>query len=1142
MSRVSAVVLFIAYGFSVGASCTVGQEAGLVNESAREIPVAYDVDLVVVGGSTGAVSSALAAAEAGASVFLAAPHPYLGDDMTATLQLWLEPDEDPTSPLARKIYNDKLVDSETPNRVPFTYEADTPSAEIHADKVPPKRLRDGKWSDAVSESVQYDRDTTIVVDLHSVQPVRRVRLMFYRRRGSSQSGSGFDVGCVEVYASDDKESWDKIKKLDNDQPFEPIGVLSLPLEIEARYLKLDVKIAKPHERMLLGELQIAGPEKSTGGDDDVSPTPPRPMHVKKVLDDALLDSGVQYLYSCLATGILRDDAGMPCGIVMANRAGRQAVVARQIIDATAHATVACMAGASFRDPTSTRRTVRRVVVGGEPRAGDGLQLRQPCTPYSMLAAHPATSRKGGYPVFEYTLQMESEQSYTALMRADQVARTRTYHPRQQYTSDVLFEIPMTSIMGRSKTESDRVEDLSIDVFQPADVERLFVLGGHADVSRSIAAELMRPVNLIEYGQQIGAVAAVEAKEQGRPSEVKLVGTPTSKPLVEGDVHEILQGARPTGHYPTISQNARAIPVLGKYDVVVIGGGTSGASAGIGAARQGAKTLVVEYLSGLGGVGTEGAIAKYYWGNRVGFTSTVLEGENGWEVEPKKEWFRRELLKAGGDIWFGSIGCGAFVNGARVRGAVVATPYCRGVVLANTVIDATGNSDVAVAAGAQCLYTDASEFAMQGTGLPGRRLGGAYNNTDFTIVDETDMLDVWHMFVYSKEKYPGTFDHGRLIDTRERRRIVGDHTITILDQLNERTYPDTVTRAWSNFDTHGYTVHPYFLLEHPEKKGIGVNIPFRAMLPEELEGMIVTGLGISAHRDAVPLIRMQPDIQNGGYAAGVAAAFASHAETSIRHIDIRRLQRHLVKMENLPETVLMEDDSFPLPDKAFAAAVEKLPEGRGAAVILTDPARALPLVRAAYQDAQGPARLVYAQTLAILGADDGVEDLIAAVKEKGQWDEGWNYRGMGQFGTALSPLDVLVIQLGMTKDQRAIPVILEKTALLDAADEFSHHRAVGRALELLAHPAGARPLAVLLGKDGMTGYVHSSVQVAKRRGADGGTNAVKPRRESLRELLLARALYRCGDYQGLGQRILSAYTKDLRGHLARHASAVLAEGE
>ena len=59
---------------------------------------------------------------------------------------------------------------------------------------------------------------------------------------------------------------------------------------------------------------------------------------------------------------------------------------------------------------------------------------------------------------------------------------------------------------------------------------------------------------------------------------------------------------------------------------------------------------------------------------------------------------------------------------------------------------------------------------------------------------------------------------------------------------------------------------------------------------------------------------------------------------------------------------------------------------------------------------------------------------------------------------------------------------------------------------------------------------------------GGTNAEQTRRESLRELMLARALYRCGDDNGVGEKILREYTQDLRGHLARHAQAVLEEGK
>lgn len=51
-----------------------------------------------------------------------------------------------------------------------------------------------------------------------------------------------------------------------------------------------------------------------------------------------------------------------------------------------------------------------------------------------------------------------------------------------------------------------------------------------------------------------------------------------------------------------------------------------------------------------------------------------------------------------------------------------------------------------------------------------------------------------------------------------------------------------------------------------------------------------------------------------------------------------------------------------------------------------------------------------------------------------------------------------------------------------------------------------------------------------------------RNNSLRELILGAALYRCGDVNGLGKEILTAYSKDLRGHYYRHASGVPKMGQ
>jgi hypothetical protein len=47
-----------------------------------------------------------------------------------------------------------------------------------------------------------------------------------------------------------------------------------------------------------------------------------------------------------------------------------------------------------------------------------------------------------------------------------------------------------------------------------------------------------------------------------------------------------------------------------------------------------------------------------------------------------------------------------------------------------------------------------------------------------------------------------------------------------------------------------------------------------------------------------------------------------------------------------------------------------------------------------------------------------------------------------------------------------------------------------------------------------------------------------RNSSLKELFWGRALFKCGDYNGLGKQILQNYSNDLRGHYARHASGVL----
>lgn len=966
-------------------------------QSAREIPVVHEVDVVVVGGSTGAVAAAVAASREGAKVFLAAPKTYLGEDMAATLRLWLEKDEKPAGDLAMKVYSD--------------------------------------WGETPT--------------------------------------------------------------------FDPV----------------------------------------------------RPLHVKKTLDEALLAAKVPYLFSAYATDVLRDAQGRPAGVVIANRAGRQAVTAKVIIDATARGWVARMAGAEFRPSTGGRQEFRRYVVGGAVKNEGGVKGRT--LPVVYRGDGTLKARTGpetaNVPVIEYTLSLEmADGSFQSFAKAEQAARDLTFDAGQLAAAEDLFQVPPDTLRAAgSATGTWRgVERLPVEVFQPRGMANVYVLGGTAMVSREMAAKLLRPVHLMAAGERVGAEAAKQALKAPAPAGVR-VAAGTGKPAVGGDVKEILTGLRPVDRgLATVPSVEQAVPVLGSYDVVVVGGGTGGAPAGIAAARAGSKVLVVEYLDGMGGVGTMGRIARYWWGYRGGFTNEVPgiqppagKGDNprfDWNPLHKSEWLRRTLREAGGEVWYGVMGAGALVEGKHVKGVVVATPGGRGVVLAKTVIDATGNADIAAAAGAPTVQSGAAELAVQGTGLPSINLGSGYTNTDFTITDETDAVDTWHMLVYAKNKYSTQFDMGQLIDSRERRRIVGDIEMSILDQMLERTYPDTVARAYSNFDTHGYTVDPYFLLEHPEKQGFPVDLPYRTFLPKGFEGILTIGLGMSVHRDALPLVRMQPDIQNHGYAMGLAAATAAKQNKTPRQIDLKELQKQLVQMEIIPQRALTDKDSFPLSNERIAEAIRDYAENhKNAAVILSHPEQASPLLREAYQKAQTDKdKLTYAMILAVLGDASGL-DTIASTLDAQPWDAGWRYTGMGQFGGALSPVDRYIVALGRTRDKRALPVILKKLEQLKPEAEFSHHRAIALALEMIGDPAAAAPLAKLLRDEEVAGWTVTDVDKARKM-SGLNVNETQSRGLSIRELALARALLKCGDHDGLGRAILERYAKDLRGHVARHAQAVLDE--
>jgi hypothetical protein len=149
--------------------------------------------------------------------------------------------------------------------------------------------------------------------------------------------------------------------------------------------------------------------------------------------------------------------------------------------------------------------------------------------------------------------------------------------------------------------------------------------------------------------------------------------------------------------------------------------------------------------------------------------------------------------------------------------------------------------------------------------------------------------------------------------------------------------------------------------------------------------------------------------------------------------------------------------------------------------------------------------------------------------------------MGQYGRSVSWVDSYMIALGRAKSTKALPVLLEKARELSVTNEFSHFRALSIALEGIGDPSAAPVLAELLNKKGISGF---SISMDNSKTAfpifatfkDATGN--KERTEVLIELSLARALYRIGDCNGLGEKILRAYARDPRGMYANHAKLVL----
>jgi hypothetical protein len=873
---------------------------------------------------------------------------------------------------------------------------------------------------------------------------------------------------------------------------------------------------------------------------------PEPLHVKKTLQNYLISNNVPFLLSSFVGGIITDSRNEIGGIVITNRSGEQIIKAKTIIDATENCIVARLAGAKFREITGKSYEFRYTVIGNKPVSG--LNFR----------SLPALVSNGkNYPVTEYAFkEAKNADTFSEYQKLEQTIRDKTWDADQVDSSDILFEIPATHVVCKTAkpVPFENAGQFPLEALQPKDTNRIFMLNGYAGVNFEDKETLLLPGNMIALGEKLGSFVADTAQKLGKVDSTRILSRNHPKSASEGIISN--KKTRPGNHLDTFKIELESLPILGTFENVIVGGGTAGACAAISSARYGANTLVIEYLHGLGGTGTMGLIGRYWVGFREGFTKEIDEqvvkmaspnhprqkkNASEWVKDWKMEWYRREIQKAGGSVWFGALVCGAVVDKNVVKGVIVSTPFGKGAVLAKNVIDSTGSADVAIAAGAAYEFVDASSVAVQGAGLPPVKLNDHYNNTDYTFTDDTDVQDVTRTFVTGTQKFNGIYDVGKLPQTRERRRIISDYRVTAMDMVNKRNYSDTISYHYSSFDTHGYTIDPYFIITPPADSSVNmfVNVPLRALLPKNLENIIVTGLGAGAERDAMPIIRMQPCLQNQGFSVGMLAASAAKAGKNFRSVDFGNVKKEILNLGILPQESASNANSYPPSDEQIIKAIRSMSNNFDQIeVVLWDKERGLKLLKEEFNNTSDAN--LKTNCAIILGFYDDPDVCKVLMDEAGrfpEWDKGWNYRGMHQFGMSAGYLDGVLMALGKTGQKDGFETVKRFAELLKPESELSHFRAVAEAFTDIGSKDASPVLHQLLSMPGISGHHVTNLNDALKT-VKQDTNDNSVRNNCLKELFLARALYLCGDFNSKGKEILENYANDLHGPYAQHAQSIL----
>jgi hypothetical protein len=134
-----------------------------------------------------------------------------------------------------------------------------------------------------------------------------------------------------------------------------------------------------------------------------------------------------------------------------------------------------------------------------------------------------------------------------------------------------------------------------------------------------------------------------------------------------------------------------------------------------------------------------------------------------------------------------------------------------------------------------------------------------------------------------------------IGIRESRRIMGEYVLTGDDVIFGRKFPDSIAKFGYCIDIHDPEGKGWQARQIEAEDGF-YEIPYRCVVPETIDGLLVAGRCISTTHEALASTRIMACCMALGQAAGTAAALAGNGKIQPRELDYRILRAELLKNE------------------------------------------------------------------------------------------------------------------------------------------------------------------------------------------------------------------------------------------------------